>query len=271
MEKKIVFFDLDGTVLNEDKQILESTKTAIRLLQDKGIYTAIATGRVPLMFDWILEELNIDSYVSTNGQYVVFEGKEIYSNPLDPEMLNSITDVATSKGHAIAYCNHQYVKVSEESHPFIATSFDVLKMDYPSVDREFYKHSPVYQGHLYCDIEDEQLYVERYPEYKFVRWDRYAADILPKGSSKANGIQKLLEVVGIKVENSYAFGDGLNDLEMLSFIGTGIAMGNAVPEAKAAADIITDSCSEDGIFNGLINVGLLEENARQQLVTSTIA
>lgn len=98
MEKKIVFFDLDGTVLNEDKQILESTKTAIRLLQDKGVYTAIATGRVPLMFDWILEELNIDSYVSTNGQYVVFEGKEIYSNPLDPEMLNSITDVATRTG-----------------------------------------------------------------------------------------------------------------------------------------------------------------------------
>jgi Cof subfamily protein (haloacid dehalogenase superfamily) len=268
MKKQIVFFDLDGTLLNEEKIIPESTKRAVRLLQDKGIYTVIATGRVPKMFDWILEELNIDSYVSINGQYVIFEGKEIYSNPMDPEMLHDITNVAASKGHAIAYCNHQYVKVSEESHPFISTSFSTLKMDYPSVDREFYKHSPIYQGHLYCDIQDEQMYVQRYPEYSFVRWDSYAADILPKGCSKAIGIQKLLEAVGIKNEDSYAFGDGLNDVEMLASVGTGIAMGNAVPEAKAVADFVTASCSEDGILNGLISVGLLEKDSKPRRLKS---
>lgn len=53
-------------------------------------------------------------------------------------------------------------------HPFISSSFSNLKMDYPSVDRDFYKHSPIYQGHLYCDVLDERLYADRYPEYSFV-------------------------------------------------------------------------------------------------------
>lgn len=259
MEKKIVFFDLDGTILNEDKIIPESTKRAVCLLQEKGIYTVLSTGRVPQMFDWILEELNIDSYVCINGQYVVFEGKEIYSNPMDPEMLRDITRLATSNGHAVAYCNHQHVMASEQDHAFISASFSTLKMDYPLVDPRFYQHSPVYQGHLYCEIQDEQTYAKCYPEYSFVRWDKYAADILPRGCSKAIGIRKVLEATEIKVENSYAFGDGLNDLEMLTIVGTGIAMGNAVPEAKAVADFVTTSCSQDGIFNGLVSLGLLEE------------
>jgi Cof subfamily protein (haloacid dehalogenase superfamily) len=266
--KKIVFFDLDGTILNEEKKILESTKKAVRILQNKGIYTVLATGRVPQMFDWILEELNINSYVCINGQYVVFEGKEIYSNPIDPVMLHDITSVASCKGDAVAFCNNQHVKVSEENHSFISTSFSGLKMDYPAVDPEFYRKAPIYQGHLYCDRQDVQMYVERYPEYSFIQWDKYASDFIPKGSSKAIGIQKLLEVANIDTKNSYAFGDGLNDLEMLSLVGTGIAMGNAVPAAKDIATFVTASCSEDGIFKGLLDVGLLEDNkSKSELIS----
>lgn len=260
IKKKIVFFDLDGTILNEEKVIPESTKRAIHLLQEKGIYTVISTGRVPQMFDWILDELNIDSYVCINGQYVVFEGKEIYSNPMDPNMLHDITRLAISKGHAVGYCNHQYVTACKEAHEFITTSFNRLKMDYPLVDPNFYQHSPVYQGHLYCEHQDQQTYETSYPGYNFVRWDNCAVDFLPKGCSKAVGIQKMLEATGIDVENSYAFGDGLNDLEMLKMVGTGIAMGNAVDEAKAVADYVTTSCSNDGIWNGLVRLGLIKED-----------
>jgi HAD superfamily hydrolase (TIGR01484 family) len=73
MRKLIVFFDIDGTLLNENKIIPASTKKAVHLLQEKGIHTVIATGRVPSMFYWIQKELNIDSYVAMNRQYVVFE------------------------------------------------------------------------------------------------------------------------------------------------------------------------------------------------------
>ncbi|MBT2648969.1 Cof-type HAD-IIB family hydrolase [Bacillus sp. ISL-34] len=258
MGKQIVFLDLDGTLLNEEKVIPESNKKAVRLLQEKGIHTVIATGRTPQQFADIREVLNIHSYVSINGQYVVFEGEVIYANPLDPYVLHAITKMAKSKGHAVAYCNHEEIKASEEDHPFIKTSFVELKMEYPSVDREFYKTAEIYQGHLYCDSQDARLYEEHFAELNFVRWDEYAADILPKGSSKALGIQKLLEAAGVKQENSYAFGDGLNDLEMLTFVGTGIAMGNAVPEAKAVADFVTDSNINGGILKSLIHLGIIE-------------
>ncbi|CAH2715053.1 Putative bifunctional phosphatase/peptidyl-prolyl cis-trans isomerase [Neobacillus rhizosphaerae] len=260
MKKTIVFFDIDGTLLNEEKIIPDSMKRAVRLLQDKGIHTVIATGRVPKMCYWIQKELNIDSYVSMNGQYVVFEGKEIYSNPINSEIVQSLTSVTTSNGHALAYCSHHDFKVSKRNHPYIEASFDSLMMPYPEVDEEFYKNRAIYQGHLYCGRKDKQMYVDQFPDLRFIKWHDYAYDILPKGASKAVGIHKLLEVLDINIENSFAFGDGLNDLEMLTSIGTGIAMGNAVPEAKAAADVITTSSSKDGILNGLLQVGLLEKS-----------
>lgn len=259
MKKPIVFFDIDGTLLNEDKIIPDSTKKAVRLLQDKGIHTAIATGRVPKMFYWILKELNIDSYVAMNGQYVVFEGQEIYSNPIDPEMLHTLSTMTTANGDAAAYCSHHDYKVSTSNHPFIEASFDSLMLPYPEVDGDFFRNWSIYQGHLYCNQKNQQLYVDRFPEFSFVKWHDYAYDILPIGASKAVGISKLLEALKINQDDYFAFGDGLNDLEMLASAGTGIAMGNAVPEAKAAADVVTTSSSKNGILNGLIQVGLLDK------------
>ncbi|PFP15648.1 hydrolase Cof [Bacillus sp. AFS073361] len=257
MNEKIVFFDIDGTLLTEEKVLPESTKKAVRMLQEKGIYTAIATGRSPQMFEWILEELHIDSYVSINGQYVVFEGKEIYSNPMDLSLLNDLTSMVESNGHAIAYCHDHHITVNEENHPLVLSSYNSLKINYPPVSREFYKQTSVFQGHLFCQPQEEETYIQRFPECSFIRWHEHAIDILPKGCSKAIGIGKMLDVIGISNENCYAFGDGLNDLEMLTSVGIGIAMGNAVPEAKAAADLITTSCYEDGIFNGLKELGIL--------------
>jgi Cof subfamily protein (haloacid dehalogenase superfamily) len=260
MQKPIVFFDIDGTLLNDKKEIPTSTKQAVQVLQEKGIHTVIATGRVPNMFDWILKELNINSYIAINGQYVVFEGQEIYSNPINPEMLQTLSNMTASNGHALAYCSHHDYMVSKRNHPFIASSFDSLKLPYPEVDPDFYKKWPIFQGHLYCEEKDTQMYIDRFPHFSFVRWHEVAFDILPKGVSKAIGIQKLLEALNINKENSFAFGDGLNDVEMLTSVGTGIAMGNAVPEAKAAANVITTSSSNNGILNGLIEIGLLEQD-----------
>ena len=253
-----MFFDLDGTLLNEDKVVLESAKRAVHALQEKGIYTAISTGRSPQMFDWLLEELNINSYVSMNGQHVIFEGQEIYSNPMDSDVLHDLSNLAKSKGHGLTYSNHKKFKVSVENHPHIIPSFESLKLGYPQVEAEFYKRSPVHQVQLYCERRDAQLYVERYSDHTFISWGDYASDMLPKGSSKAVGVQKMLEKLGIQKENSYAFGDGTNDFEMFALVGTGIAMGNAVPELKAVADYVTSSCSENGILDGLLNLGLLE-------------
>ncbi|NRD77810.1 Cof-type HAD-IIB family hydrolase [Bacillus sp. BRMEA1] len=259
MKKPIVFFDIDGTLLNEDKIIPNSTIKAIRLLQEQGVLTAIATDRVPKMFYWIQKELNIDTFVSMNGQYVVFKGREVYSNPMNLKLLEELLTMSESNGDALGYCSCFDIKVSQSNHAFIEACFDSLLLPYPEVDKKFYQRSSIYQGHLYCDSQREQTYRERFPDFSFVKWHENAYDILPKSISKAVGVRKLLEALNIDRNNCYAFGDGLNDLEMLKEAGTGIAMGNAIPAARAAADLVTTHVANDGILNGLIQVGLLEK------------
>ena len=258
MEKQIVFFDLDGTLLNDDKCIPESNKRAVRLLQEKGIQTVIATGRTPKQFADIRKELQIDSYVSMNGQYVVYKGKVIHANPIDPQVLHKMSNMSVNMGHALAFCNNETIRISED-HPFIRKSFEPLRMDCPSMDRDFYHKAPVYQGHLYCDSDEAWIYEKAFPEYHFVRWGELAWDILPNGCSKWLGIKKLLQAANVKTVNSFAFGDGLNDLEMLSLVGKGVAMGNALPEVKQAASFVTDSNLDEGILKGLIHYGLIQK------------
>jgi hypothetical protein len=83
------------------------------------------------------------------------------------------------------------------------------------------------------------------------------AEIGLKGYSKATGIQKVCEILNIPLENTYAFGDSANDLEMLSFVAHGIAMGNGTPEAKERAEYVTAHLKEDGIQKGLKHYGLI--------------
>lgn len=257
MEKKIVFFDIDGTLLDSNNTILPSTKQAIRQLQQRGVYTAIATGRTPNMFQSIRQELNIESYVSINGQYVIFEGLEIYKNEIETNQLGSLVEDAASHGHEMAFYNHKHVCATAERHPYIEDCFHSVHLNYPSYNRNFYRENPVCQGILFCEEGDENYYETSYPNFEFVRWHNRAIDVLPKGSSKAIGIQQFIKRAGFSVENTFAFGDGRNDMQMLSYVGTGIAMGNAVDELKQCADVVTKSCDEDGIVTGLKAVHLL--------------
>lgn len=259
MEKKIVFFDLDGTLLNEDKVVLDSTKKALRALREKGVTTAISTGRAPRMFDWICRDLSINSYVSMNGQHVIHEGEELFSNPIDADILHDLATYARKQGHGLSYSNHLSFAVSEENHPFIQPSIEGLKLEFPPVNFDFYLQYPVHQVQVYCESREAGQYMNRYVGHTFIQWGQYAFDMLPNGASKAVGIQKLLEKLGIPRENSYAFGDGKNDFEMIEYVGTGVAMDNAVPDLKDIADHITSSCSENGILEGLLHIGLLEE------------
>lgn len=259
MEKKIVFFDLDGTLFTHDKEILESTKQALKALQNKGVYTAICTGRAPLMFEWLLDELSFDSYVSMNGQHVVCEGKEIFSNPMKRGDMEKLTKLANERGHGLTYSTVDIFASNTLEHPFITDSTSRLKIPYPPVDSEIFVHSGVNQVQLYCTEEETEEYIKLFGKHTFIRWDKTSVDILPAGASKAIGIQKMLEHLNIRIENSYAFGDGLNDMQMIETVGTGIAMDNAIPELKEVADLITSSCDDDGIVKGLVKVGLLKE------------
>ncbi|AXM88041.1 Cof-type HAD-IIB family hydrolase [Anoxybacillus ayderensis] len=258
MERKIVFFDIDGTLLDHEKQLPTSTYEAIHELKKQGVYVAIATGRAPFMFESLREQLGIESFVSFNGQYVVFEKEVIYNQPLDRERLHALKQMAHDNEHPLIFMDADTMRASVADHPYIHESMGSLKSVHPPYDETYYEQNDIYQALLFCKPEEEQMYVTAFPMFHFVRWHAVSTDILPYGGSKAEGIKKMIEQLGIARENVYAFGDGLNDTEMLRFVGTGVAMGNGHEEAKKVADFITKPVDEDGILFGLRQLGLLK-------------
>ncbi|MFD1452218.1 MULTISPECIES: Cof-type HAD-IIB family hydrolase [Oceanobacillus] len=268
--KKIIFFDIDGTLVTEDKIIPESTKKSIQYLQEKGHYTVIATGRGPSMFHHIQKELNISSYVAFNGQLVVCDGFEVHSETLDSEFVDDITAYANQYNHAIGFGNKKGFMITHANHPLVKDNFLHLKLDYPAVDPNYYRKHIVNQLNLFCTEQEEVIYKEKYTDYTFVRWGDFGADVLPSGSSKALGIQKFIEYAGIDLEHVYAFGDGKNDIEMLSLVRNGVAMGNAVSELKDVASYITTDCDQNGILYGLQHLELIEPSFENHKYDSPI-
>lgn len=255
--EKIVFFDIDGTLLDEHKNIPAESVEAVHRLKEKGVYVAIATGRAPFMYEHLRQELGIHSYISFNGQLVVLEGEIIFEEVLPERELDTLREHAQRQGHPLVYLNETKMTASEEDHPFIAESIGSLKLPYPAIDPVFYKNHPVYQALIFCEEHEEDQYHRSYKPFRFVRWHKYSTDVLPARGSKARGIQKMLDHLKIDRENAFAFGDGLNDSEMLEFVGTGVAMGNAHPQVKKVADTVTDHVSKAGLAKGLKKVGLL--------------
>lgn len=258
MSGKIVFFDIDGTLLDHQKKLPKGTKEAIQGLKESGVPMAIATGRAPFMFKPLLDDLGLDSFVSFNGQFVSCANQQIFENPIDPEVLERLVNQSNEGGHPMVFLNEAEGRTTHDQHPHVMRSMDDLRLPHPPHDPQFYKGRRIYQALLYCEHgEHEEAYRSGYADFHFIRWHRFSMDVLPKYGSKAVGIQKMIEHLGYHQEDVIAFGDGLNDLEMLEFAGTGIAMGNAKDEAKRAADFVTKDVDDGGIRFGLKKLGLI--------------
>jgi Cof subfamily protein (haloacid dehalogenase superfamily) len=247
--KKYLFFDVDGTLYNHEKRIPASTKEAIQLAKQNGHEIAIATGRAPFMIRELLEELEINTYICFNGQYVVLNGELIFTDGVEKSRLKDVLQYGEMRGEPLVFLDDKRMIATHPSHAHVEQSLATLKYPYPSVLREFYEENEVYQTLIFTDEEGEKGYKEYFPDLQIVRWHPFSCDILPKEGSKARGIQKLLEHANLELENIYVFGDGLNDVEMLTFVPNSIAMGNGHPKAKGAAKYITDHVDEDGIYN----------------------
>jgi Cof subfamily protein (haloacid dehalogenase superfamily) len=256
-QSPVVFFDLDGTLLTSSHQILGSSIEAIQYIRRKGALPIIATGRSLGEIDYVFEKTNIHSCVAFNGQYVIYEGDVIYHNPLVTENVSALHRVADQKGHDLSFYNVEKITVTTDGSELIAKNSRRMGRNYPKVDRELYLKEPIYLVGLYCKEGEEEYYQDQFPYFQFVRHSPYGCDVYPADSSKASGIEQLLRLKGLSLENTYAFGDSFNDLEMFLFVKNPVAMGNAVEVIKESAKYITTSNDEDGIYHGLKLCGLL--------------
>ncbi|MFD0959853.1 Cof-type HAD-IIB family hydrolase [Paenibacillus chungangensis] len=261
MKCKIVFFDIDGTLVNEQKDIPQDTVEAIRELKASGVEPVVATGRAPYFIGPILEKLGIESYVCLNGGYVVYKGEPIYRFAIARDIMGKLVDKAEEHGHGLVYEGAEAYYANQETNTFMTDSVLSLKVNPPGYDPEFWQKEDVYQTFLHCEAQEETLYESLKDELTFIRWHECAMDVLPKGGSKAKGIEAMLNKLGYDASQAVAFGDGLNDKEMLEYVGFGIAMGNSHPDLLPYADYVTAHVDDSGIRRGLVKAELLPAKA----------
>lgn len=258
---KIIFFDIDNTLyVTAEKRIPQSVYRALSALRERGIITAIATGRtiatVPPLVRQLITENHIDMVVAINGQYIQYQGKELTSFPLDKHTVIELAARLRQNNIAHGFVAHDIVSVGLNSPELTAAcaSVDIQYVENPHHP----ENHPVYQMLAFYPAEQDATMQPMLPEsLKPIRWHPSGVDILAKEGSKARGIQAALDKLGFNMNQAMAFGDGLNDLEMIAAVGFGVVMENGEPELKAIADYICPAAADDGIYRALIDLGVL--------------
>jgi Cof subfamily protein (haloacid dehalogenase superfamily) len=255
MEKKLLFIDIDGTLFdNKQDKVHESTLEALEQLKhNKDIYVCIASGRSSQLANEVLDRypMYFDGYVLVNGQIVMLNDEVIYKNPLKKSFINQF--IAECEACDVPYgLVSNSLSIVSSHHPKVVQSFHDFKMELPEVAQEKDFNEEFYQG-LFFDMRYFEYFVNKFKdEVVFIAWHQNeGADIVPKGSSKAIGMEVLRKTLDIKRENIYAIGDSTNDIEMLEYAQVGIAMGNGKEELKKVADYVTDPIDQDGLRKAL--------------------
>lgn len=248
---KIVFFDIDETLAIKKTHFMPlSVNQSIRLLHEKGIKVAIATGRAKFgVRDYILA-LGMDIFVLINGQYVEYGNTVIHNTPMAKSDIERIIAWCDSVNIGFGLVGRDMCTLSEESKMIRDCINEIY--DNVVVDRDFYKHHDVYQMWTFSETQADELAPEAIlGNLKMVRWHSHSCDVLPKTSSKAVGIESVLNYLGLDKSQAMAFGDGLNDLEMFQHVGVSVAMGKSHPELLQYADFVTKDLEDDGIYHAL--------------------
>ncbi|WP_018663172.1 Cof-type HAD-IIB family hydrolase [Heyndrickxia acidiproducens] len=260
-EYKALFLDIDGTIITPDDQIEESTKQAVVQAQEKGIHVFLATGRPLHEISPIADELHVTSMIGYNGAYAVSGDEDLFKMPMDRTLVENFTKIAKQHGHeAILFTSrHNYL-----------TTFDSPALNQFLKKLHFHKNK-LYTSEVTGKIlgitlvnvhgGEDSLY-ETYPGLHLSQVNvdglRHSYDVIRDTVNKGIAVSKILKKLGIPKEEAIAFGDGINDKEMLKAVGESFAMGNSNPKLFSFAKHRTTKVTESGIYNGLKTLGIVE-------------
>ncbi len=262
MTQKLVFFDIDGTIWDNRMQIPESTAQAIVALRKNGHRAFICSGRSrgSICAEKLLA-LGFDGIVAACGNHIEMDGTVIYENILAPEMTRRVIEVLRDCHMPVVLEGPEYLWIDAqgfEEDPYVDYLYEALgdsakPLDGYSDDIRINKFS----ADILADTDYDGVLRELSDAFDALRHEGNVVEFVPKGTSKATGIAWLCEYLGVDVADTYAIGDSVNDLDMLAAVGHGIAMGNALEEAKAAAEYVTTDIHNDGVWNAMKHYGLI--------------
>lgn len=277
----IAFFDVDGTLVDFSCRMPESTKKALTMLHHHGHKLVVSTGRSKSeVYPWLLD-MEWDGLICGAGAYVEWQGEEIFARYMPDAMVKTIAEYleARSGTYILEGSTHIWEKESlkEKNRALIekwikASNGDGNNQPIPKA-KLFENIGDVHHIHKLnfhgMDMDVTQMENEinsllkeqGLSEIKAIKFNNgnvytTSGEITMVGVHKSLGIDMIMEKAGFDKKESIAFGDSLNDYEMVQGAGIGVAMGNACDALKEVADYVTTHINEDGIYNAVIKLGL---------------
>jgi Cof subfamily protein (haloacid dehalogenase superfamily) len=243
-----VFIDFDGTLYdNKTRTIPASTVEALKKYEDK-YDLFLATGRTKFILGPLKPYLkHFKGMVLMNGDYVEYEGKILRSEKFEQTDLLALIKGCIEEDIVLA--------LTTPTDCYVSATGDLIDRvldgsDEGSIhDKNGYNYDlslPYGMAWVLGDRANLDRMAEKTPNVDVVPWGHYGGDALIKNHSKANGIKAMLEHLKYQEDNTFAIGNGDNDLEMFALVKHSIAMGNSSEKALQAADFITDDLHKDG-------------------------
>ena len=264
MKPHILCFDIDGTLRKSDsREVTKDTCQALRNARENGHYIFINTGRSFAELDQEIKEIGFDGVICGCGTYIEYRGKNILKEEIAGELAQQIIAL-------IEECKLQAVLEGEDYFYLskYATNEKMLKVkEYfgPEVNkrcRYWEEQKPKFQK-MSVWIPDEGNFEEFQNRlegrFDFIRRSAHFYEVVPKGYSKATGIEYLMKHLNIQQECTMAIGDSANDLSMLEFAKKSVAMGNSSKDVKDKVSFVTKSVEEEGVAHALLHYGFISD------------
>ncbi len=256
-----VFFDIDGTLIDHGhgSVVPASTTATLCALRRKGVKLFVATGRYPDFLDYINGIFPFDGFVLMNGQLVMDrEGQVLHRMPHRSEAIEALQKLQEKDPFPCVILEEKESFCFSED-PEIAKHYSHNGVSFPPrYDSARLKSHPVLQFLAYMPWEERDR-LSPIPYIRPVSAGGNIIDVIPEGGGKEKGIAAAAAHYGFSREEIMVVGDNLNDIDMLRWGGVGVAMGNGVEKAKAAADYVTTPIDKDGIKNAMLHFGVLTQ------------
>lgn len=258
---KIIFSDIDGTLLNSKHHILPKTKEKILELDQKGIPFILVSARMPDGIYLVQKELgNCQPIICYSGGLILDKEKNVlYSCQIDLDLAEEIQHLLKENCPKICpniYGGNQWL-VEDDQNPWVIREERIVqgKAQTGKIKTVFAKDGGIHKFLLMGEPEEivraEDFLRARYTHLSILKSTAYYLEVMHEDAKKANGVRFLCDYYGISTDEAAAFGDGENDIDMLLAVKYGIAMANAADHIKKQAAFVTLSNDEEGIFAAL--------------------
>ncbi len=261
--ESVIFFDIDGTLWDEQMQIPASTAEAISRLRANGHKTFICSGRARgSIRSQRLLALGFDGVVAACGNHVDLDGQTIYENLLSEEQLRRVIPLLLDCRMPVVYEGPKEHWIDEEGFGDQNYYVRYLHHELQEDARPLHGYEPgmrvnKFSAEIYPQTDFARVKRELAGEFTRLQHDEQVVEFVPKGTSKATGIEWVCNYLGVDIADAYAVGDSVNDLDMLRAAGHGIAMGNGTAPAKEAAEYVTTDIHDNGILHAMQHYGLI--------------